>query len=82
VQPATTQVTGCTCIAGKTPCIEDQPLSLTYNQVTVVSPARIDVLLDTATAFPATYSVWVWNPGGSPAPQRSPPLVDAFTITP
>jgi hypothetical protein len=80
--PATTQVTGCTCIAGKTPCIEDQPLSLTYNQVTVVSPARIDVLLDTATAFPATYSVWVWNPGGSPAPQRSPPLVDAFTITP
>ena len=29
-----------------------------------------------------TYSVWVWNPGGTPSPQRSNRLADAFRITP
>jgi hypothetical protein len=54
--------------------------------VTVRSPTEIDVLLDTTTAFVpngtlASYPLWVWNPGGTPAPQRSNQRLDAFTIT-
>ncbi len=83
--PHTTQVTGCTC-SGPVPCVPDQVLDPAYNQVTVVSPTRIDVLLDTTTAFvpgtgSASYSLWVWNPGGSPAPQRSNQRLNAFTLT-
>jgi hypothetical protein len=86
--PPTTQVNGCTCLCTSPadclarPCIPDQALNPAYSQVTVVSPTRIDLLLDTSTAFPATYSLWLWNPGGTPAPQRSNALTDAFTITP
>jgi MYXO-CTERM domain-containing protein len=72
------QVTGCTC-SGVQPCIPDQVLNPAFSQVTVTSSTRIDVLLDTTAALPATYSFWVWNPGGSPAPQRSNPL--AFTVS-
>ena len=72
------QVTGCTC-TGAQPCIPDQVLNPAYNQVTVTSATQIDVLLDTTSALPTTYSFWVWNPGGSPAPQRSNTLT--FTIT-
>ncbi len=80
------QVTGCTCTPGLTPCVPDQVLNPIYNQVTVRSPTQIDVLLDTTTAFvpngaSASYSLWVWNPGGTPAPQRSGQQLDAFTIT-
>ena len=79
------QVTGCTC-TGASPCVPDQVLDPAYNTVTVVSPTRIDLLLDTQTAFvpggaSASYSLWVWNPGGSPPPQRSNQLLNAFTIT-
>jgi hypothetical protein len=79
--PPTTQVTGCTC-DGTFPCIPDRALDLTYNQMTVTSSTRIDLLIDTTAALPTTYSLWVWNPGGSPPPQRSNQLLDAFTVTP
>jgi MYXO-CTERM domain-containing protein len=78
--PVTTQVTGCT-YSGSGTYIPDQVLGPT-NLVTVTSSTRIDVQLDTTSAVPATYSLWIWNPGGSPAPQRSIPLLNAFTITP
>ncbi len=78
---AANQVTGCTC-TGTSPCIPDRAIDQTYSQVTVVSSTQIDLLIDTTAALPATYSFWVWNPGGSPAPQRSNRLLDAFTITP
>jgi MYXO-CTERM domain-containing protein len=72
------QVTGCTCMGS--PCIPDQVLSATYNTVTVSSATTIDVLLDTTSALPATYQVWVWNPGGSPAPMRS--NTRSFSVAP
>jgi hypothetical protein len=74
------QVTGCTC-SGVSPCIPDQVLNPAYNTVTVTSPTRIDVQFDTTSAVPATYSIWIWNPGGSPW-QRSNQLLNAFTVTP
>jgi hypothetical protein len=81
--PAISQLTGCTCAAGHVAdCIPPRQVNGTYSTVTVTSPTRIDALFDTTAAIPATYSFWVQNPGGSPAPQRSNQLVDAFTITP
>jgi MYXO-CTERM domain-containing protein len=81
VVDASNQVTGCT-PTGVVPAIPDRALDQTYSQVTVVSATQIDLLIDTTAALPTTYSFWVWNPGGSPAPQRSNQLLDAFTITP
>jgi MYXO-CTERM domain-containing protein len=71
--------TGCTPTG--TPYIPDQALPPAYNTVTVTSSTRIDVLFDTSSAIPATYSLWVWNPGGSPW-QLSNTLLNAFTVTP
>jgi hypothetical protein len=84
---ASGQVTGCTCACTTPadclarPCIPDQVLDPAYNTVTVTSPTRIDVQFDTTSAVPATYSIWVWNPGGSPW-QRSNQLPNAFTVSP
>ena len=81
VLDASNQVTGCTC-NGTVPCLPDRALDLAYNQMTVKSATQIELLIDTTAALPTSYSLWIWNPGGSPAPQRSNQLLDAFTITP
>ncbi len=78
------QVTGCTC-TGTTPCLNNltsQVLGPPYSQVTVTSSTRIDVQLDTTSALPLTYGFWIQNPGGSPSPQFSNVLLNAFTVTP
>jgi hypothetical protein len=54
----------------------------------VRSPTEIVVQLDTLSAVAGTtYYVAVWNPGGSPPPQKSngcaaPTTLPAFTILP
>jgi hypothetical protein len=47
---------------------------------TVLSPTQLSVVFDTSTAPPGTYEVSVWNPGGTPPPQKSGTLT--FTVTP
>jgi hypothetical protein len=76
---AQNQVT-CTCPAGTALCVPDHVIPSA--DVSVDSASQLTVQLDTTAAVPGTYSVWVWNPGGSPSPQRSNRLTDAFRITP
>jgi hypothetical protein len=70
----------CICPTGTNPCVPNYVVPTA--DVTVTSATRLDVRLDTTAAVPGTYSFWVWNPGGSPSPQRSNRLTGAFTITP
>jgi hypothetical protein len=72
------------CPASGTPPFQPVP-----GTVTVVSPTEIVVALDTLSALAnTTYYVAVWNPGGSPPPQKSntcatlPGALPGFTILP
>jgi len=78
---AQNQVT-CTCSTSSPPpvCVPDHVIPAA--DVSVDSPTQLTVQLDTTAAVPGTYSVWVWNPGGTPSPQRSNRLADAFRISP
>jgi uncharacterized protein (TIGR03382 family) len=49
-------------------------------EATVVSATEIRVVVDTTEVIPASYVVSVWNPGGSPPPQRSNAL--GFVLSP
>ncbi|HET9552766.1 MAG TPA: MopE-related protein [Anaeromyxobacteraceae bacterium] len=77
---ATTNKVTCTCAAGASPCVPDYVIPAA--SVTVASATQLQVALDTTAAVPGTYSFWVWNPGGNPAPQRSPGPYQQFKITP
>ncbi len=76
---AQNQVT-CTCPGGTALCVPDHVIPSA--DVAVDTASQLTVQLDTTAAVPGTYSVWVWNPGGSPSPQRSNTLPGAFRITP